>query len=144
MFECDNIFNPELTAEFSSHKVRHLIGTIGTWFDLHIQSQLNGLLLTSPVSSPSPNSKPQFLKSLKFGGLGTGLVLKNCILTLYSTVNVYSQDAGSMSRLSLSIVFRRSSALFQLQLGLVLRLVASQQLGQALLVLQLRIHNHLM
>ena len=49
-----------------------------------------------------------------------------------------------MSRLSLSIVFRRSSALFQLQLGMVLRLVASQQLGQALLVLQLQIHNHLL
>ena len=49
-----------------------------------------------------------------------------------------------MSRLSPSIVFRRSSALFQLQLGMVLRFIASQQLGQSLLVLQLQIHNHLM
>ena len=54
------------------------------------------------------------------------------------------QEKADMSRMSLSIVFQRSSALFQLQLGMVLRFIAGQQLGQSLLVLQLLIHNHLM
>ena len=91
MIECDNIFRPELTAEFSSHQVKHFM-------------------------------------SSRF---------RQCI-------NFFCQGKANMSRLSLSVVFRRSSALFQLQLGMVLRFIASQQLGQSLLVLQLQIHNHLM
>jgi hypothetical protein len=53
---------------------------------------------------------------------------------------VFSQRKGK-SRLALTIVFQRRSALFQLNLGLLLRVVASQQLGQSLLVLQLFNNN---
>ena len=46
-----------------------------------------------------------------------------------------------MSSLSLSLVFQRRSCLFQLQLGLLLRFIAGQQLSQSLLVLQLLTNN---
>ena len=49
---------------------------------------------------------------------------------------VFSQRKGN-SRLAMTIVFQRRSALFQLNLGLFLRLMGSQQLGQSLLVLQM-------
>ena len=54
---------------------------------------------------------------------------------------VISASKRDMSSLSLSLVFHRSSALFQLQLGLLLRFIAEQQLSQSLLVLQLLTNN---
>ena len=54
---------------------------------------------------------------------------------------VISSSKRNMSNLSLSLVFHRSSALFQLQLGLLLRFIAEQQLSQSLLVLQLLTNN---
>ena len=54
---------------------------------------------------------------------------------------VISASKRNMSSLSLSLVFHRRSALFQLQLGLLLRFIAEQQLSQSLLVLQLLTNN---
>ena len=56
----------------------------------------------------------------------------------------FSSSQQGRSQLSLSVSFHRRSSLFQLQLGLLLRLVAGQQLSQSLLVLQLLIHNNVM
>ena len=56
----------------------------------------------------------------------------------------FSSSQQGRSHLSLSVSFHRRSSLFQLQLGLLLRLVAGQQLSQSLLVLQLLIHNNVM
>ena len=54
---------------------------------------------------------------------------------------VISASKKGMSRLNLSLVFQRRSALFQLQLGFLLRFIAEQQLSQSLLVLQLLTNN---
>ena len=54
---------------------------------------------------------------------------------------VISSSKKNMSRLNLSLVFQRKSALFQLQLGFLLRFIAEQQLSQSLLVLQLLTNN---
>ena len=54
---------------------------------------------------------------------------------------VISSSKRNMSSLSLTLVFHRRSALFQLQLGFLLRFIAEQQLSQSLLVLQLLTNN---